>query len=121
MKKTKPGVKPTYDNALKVAVAREYLTSNLSSGELQRKYNLPYVHCAHYFVQWYKKTYPDELSQHTKVIADVPGTLCSDRTLLNELKEANLKIAGLEMMIQIAQKELGIDIVKKSGTKQSSK
>ena len=35
-----------------------------------------------------------------------------------ELSVARLKIAALEMMIQIAEQELGIDIRKKSGTKQ---
>jgi hypothetical protein len=36
-----------------------------------------------------------------------------------QLKEANLKIAGLEMLIETAHKELGVDMVKKPGTKQS--
>ena len=40
------------------------------------------------------------------------------KQLLKQLKDANLKVAGLEMLIESAQKELGIDIVKKSGTKQ---
>lgn len=34
------------------------------------------------------------------------------------LEKAQLKIVGLESMIQIAEKELGIEIKKKSGTKQ---
>lgn len=37
---------------------------------------------------------------------------------LKELELAKLKIAGLEMMIKIAEKEFNIDIRKKSGTKQ---
>jgi len=35
-----------------------------------------------------------------------------------ELEELRLKVAGLEMMIDIAEKDLKIDIRKKSGTKQ---
>jgi hypothetical protein len=37
------------------------------------------------------------------------------------LKEAHLKIAALEMLIENAGKELGVDLVKKPGTKQSGK
>jgi len=45
----------------------------------------------------------------------------TDKQLSKQLQEANLKIAGLEMLIETAQKELGVDIVKKYGTKQSLK
>ena len=39
--------------------------------------------------------------------------------LLKKLHEANLKITGLEIMIDIAEEQLGVDIRKKSGTRQS--
>jgi transposase-like protein len=42
----------------------------------------------------------------------------SDRGQQKALGELKLKVAGLEMMIDIAEKELKIDIRKKSGTKQ---
>src|SRR5688572_30227266 len=41
-----------------------------------------------------------------------------DKLQQKALDELKLKIAGLEMMIDIAEKELNIDIRKKSGTKQ---
>ena len=41
-----------------------------------------------------------------------------DKEAKKELADLRLKVAGLEMMIDIAEKELGIDIRKKSGTKQ---
>ena len=41
--------------------------------------------------------------------------------LEEKLKAANLKITALEIMIEKANKELDIDIVKKSGTKQPVK
>ena len=37
---------------------------------------------------------------------------------INELEEARLKIAGLETMINLAEKELNVSIRKKYGTKQ---
>lgn len=39
--------------------------------------------------------------------------------LLKKLEHANLKVSGLEIMIDIAEQQLGVDIRKKSGTKQS--
>ena len=42
----------------------------------------------------------------------------SDKAQQKELEELRLKVAGLEMMIDIAEKELKIDIRKKPGTKQ---
>jgi hypothetical protein len=121
MQQKKKGAKPIYETSLKIAVARDYLASDLSSTELMVKYNLPYADCAHYFVRWYKRHYPQTLPQQQHDIIPVVDSSPSDQALSNQLKEANLKIAGLEMMIEIAQKELGIDIVKKPGTKQSSK
>lgn len=41
-----------------------------------------------------------------------------DKGQQKELEELRLKVAGLEMMIDIAEKDLKIDIRKKSGTKQ---
>ncbi len=39
--------------------------------------------------------------------------------LLKKLAQANLKITGLEIMIDIAEEQLGVDIRKNSGAKQS--
>lgn len=41
-----------------------------------------------------------------------------DKAKQKEIEELKLKVAGLEMMIDIAEKELKIDIRKKPGTKQ---
>ena len=41
------------------------------------------------------------------------------KTLAAELAAAQLKIAGLETLIDLAEQELQFDIRKKSGTKQS--
>jgi transposase-like protein len=117
MNNNKEGRKPIYENSLKVAVAREYLTTNLSSRDLALKYNLVRADTVRHFVKWYRSHYPESLDSNPQPLNNSSG----DQNLSEQLKEANLKIAGLEMMIEIAQKELGIDIVKKSGTKQSLK
>jgi hypothetical protein len=121
MKKKSEGTSPKYPNSLKIAIAVEYLSGNLSSRELSEKYDLPFKDAAHYFVRWYKEHYPNGV-QPGGAVAEIPLEIsATHRGLASQLKDANLKITGLEMMIEIANKELGIDIRKKSGTKQSPK
>jgi transposase-like protein len=120
MNTKKQGRKPIYDNSFKVALAREYLTINLGYGALASKYGLSSPDTVRHFVDWYKKKYPDSVKDKLQQEKDVTPPMEDPKQLLVELKEANLKIAGLEMLIEIAQKELGIDITKKSGTKQST-
>lgn len=108
----------TYDSKLKIAVAREYLTGNLGYGRLAVKYGLPHADTVRYFVKWYKAHYPTPESS----LPVTENTDNEDVALLRkQLQEADLKVAAFEIMMEIAQKELGVDIAKKYGTKQSSK
>ena len=110
------GGPPLYDNAFKIAISREYLTSSLGYGALAKKYGLA-LHTVNGFVRWYKKRYPEHL-QSTDNLKDQQPSDSERESLVTQLREANLKIAGLEMLIETAEKELDIDIVKKPGTKQ---
>lgn len=121
MNNNKHGRDPVYETSLKVAIAREYLTSDLGYTKIARKYNLPGEFTVRYFVKWYRKRYPDPVQQVEPLNPVKAEATLNNRDLEKQLKEANLRIAGLEMLIEVAQKELGIDIVKKSGTKQSPK
>ena len=121
MKKKSTGGKPKYSNNFKIAIAREYLSGNLSSKELSEKYDLAYADAANYFARWYKQRYPTGLQEDQNIAQSPLETTATEKSLSKQLKDANLKITGLEMMIEIAQKELGIDIRKKSGTKRSQK
>lgn len=111
-----------YSNELKIAVAREYLTTNLGFGRLGEKYGLSKDTVA-FMVKWYKATYPEGEPGTTAEgpAASVDNSNSELAALRQQLKEAQLKIAGYETMMSIAQKELDIDIVKKFGTKQSGK
>jgi transposase-like protein len=117
MDTNKRGKPLIYDRAFKIAIAREYLTSDLGYGALAKKYNLPLAKTVDYFVKWYKKNYTEEVQQPCTTEDSLSGSLNSTE-VSKQLKEANLKIAGLEMLIETAREELGIDIVKKPGTKQ---
>ena len=110
----KQGNTPLYEASFKVALAREYLIGNLGYGGLAKKYNIPSSTVAD-FIKWYRKRSPDIATD----TSPLPVTTQEDKSLEKQLKEANLKIAGLEMLIEIAGKELGVDIVKKLGAKQS--
>jgi transposase-like protein len=109
-----------YSNELKIAVAREYLTSNLGYGRLAEKHGLSRATVA-FIVKWYKATYPEGEVKTTTEEQAPSGDSSELAALRRQLKEAQLKIAGYETMMSIAQKELDIDIVKKFGTKQSGK
>lgn len=122
MKVKKEGKPLIYAPELKIAIAREYLTGNLGYGRLAVKYGLKAGHVVREFVNWYKVNYPEpelpaDSTDHAISISNA-GELAS---LRKELQQANLKVAGLEMLMKIAQKELGVDIPKKFGTKQSPK
>ena len=113
MKKDQPKkVQRIYEAGFKIAVARAYLESKLGYIKIGREYGISSGSVCN-FVKWYKKNYPD----HT--LPDVPQRVMqiADPTESKELKLAYLKIASLEMLIEIAKKELDIDIVKKFGTK----
>jgi transposase-like protein len=112
----KQGKPVIHDPAFKIAVAREYLTSVLGVKKLAEKYGLRSGATVRFFVRWYKEKYPNGITEqaHSSSVEPVIG---DDK----DLKEANLKIAALQMLIEEASKELGIDLVKKFGTKQSKK
>ena len=113
------GSPPKFDNAFKIAVVREYLSTNQSAHELARKYNLRGHQTIQWFVKWYKNEYGKEGQLESKSLSD-PAPSGNEQQWAKQVKEANLKIASLEMLIEIASKELGVDIIKKPGTKQSS-
>jgi transposase len=114
---SKQGRSPNYPPSFKIAVARDYLSSNLGYGAVAKKYGLVSLSTVRFFVKWYKKKYPDG------VIIQKAGSNSEEKPapLATELQQANLKITGLEMLIEMAEKELGIDIIKKFGAKQSKK
>lgn len=111
----KQGRIPIHEAGFKIAVAREYLTSNLGYGQLASKYGLKLT-TVRFFVKWYKDQYPLLESDAEPQSEKEPSA--NDISLQKQLKEANLKITALEMLIENAHKELGVDIIKKPGTKQ---
>ena len=118
-KKNKAGRLAVYDEALKIAAAREFLTGNLSYSQVAKKYKVKNGEVVRWFVKWYQRHHGTELSlSNSSPPAQAASLPLDNRDLKKELANANLKIAALEIMIEIAEKDLGIDIQKKPGTKQ---
>ena len=104
-----------YDPSFKIAIAREYLTTSLGFTKLAKKYNLPSEATPRYFLKWYRNKYPDGIAEQP---AENKDEVSKE---YDELKEANLKVTALEMLIENASKELGVNLIKKFGTKQPKK
>jgi transposase-like protein len=118
-KGSKGGRLTIYDDSFKISVAREYLTGEYSMLQVARKYGLAESTMYH-FMRWYKK--------HSVVLKEEPqsSSLSDDSSktaleLAKELAYAKLKITALELLISNAEREMGVDIVKKPGTKPSGK
>lgn len=115
MHKNKQCKADVYPADLKISVAREYLSSDLSFGKLSIKYGYPADTIRH-FVRWYKSHYP----QGHELIEPPATPVLRDKNIAQQLADAHLKIAAYEMLLQNAGKELGVDLLKKHGTKQSA-
>lgn len=117
-KMKKEGRTLLYATDFKIAICREYLTSSLGYGKLAVKYNLKNGDTVKSMVKWYRAKYPDiPVESSVQQVESITPSSTTDK----QLKEAHLKIVALELLIANASKELGVDIVKKLGTKQSLK
>ena len=118
----KSGRQFTRERSFMRAVVKEYHLSNLSYGELARKHGLGVTQIR----KWVLK-FSSDLEGETSPLPlmtpeeqkQVEALQKQNEALLKKLELANLKITGLEMMIDSAEEELKVDIRKKSGTKQS--
>ena len=126
MKKQSSGAPAKYSAQEKIAIARQYLAGDAGYGQLGQQYGLPKRTIIH-FVNWYRRHYPEGeavADKGTATAAQPPAKTAAspaDRAKDKELEQARLKIAALELLLANAKEELGIDLVKKSGTKQSNK
>ena len=115
----KEGRTPMFTTDLKIAICRDYLTSSLGYGKLAVKYNLKSVSTVRSMVKWYRAKFPDTVETASTDVTERPVVVAS---LVDQaLKEANLKVMALELLIANINKEVGFDVIKKFGTKQSPK
>lgn len=125
MKKSS-GRKSQFSDGQRVAIAQDYLSSNLSQSEIGSKYGTG-KKVVESIVRWYKKHHDSGacISSPQPSAAVAPIVSTAELSVLKgkeqELDDARLKIQALELLIANAGKELGIDLIKKPGTKPSAK
>lgn len=123
-KKKRRNAKSKYSPAIVRAVLFDVQTSSQTLAQIATKYGLP-KGSSSMISKWVKK-YSSDFSamkelQQTAVNTDImlpTAKIEREKELQKQLEEARRKIICLETMIDIAEREIGVDIRKKSGTKQ---
>ena len=119
-----------YPISLKRRVAEAYLNGEFSYAVGAERYNLPGKDTVKEFVKWYKRQLKvDPLLTHLDKAAPPPATASNstDETarelerLRRELYEARLENTALRTAIDIAERDLQVDLLKKFVTEQSGK
>lgn len=116
-----------YEYSFMRKVVQDYLGGQQSMREVSERYNLTYASVS----GWVRRFGPDIENKSAQEEVALPAMSeegkiegldelkKQNEELLKKLEHANLKVSGLEVMIDIAEQQLGVDIRKKSGTKQS--
>lgn len=127
IKKGKIGAPYKYEFSFKRKVCQELLDGQLTASELRKKYNIGAVGTITKWLTWYQNEekelvnlQPMEISSSKSDSALQTSDDKALKELQAELRLAQLKVVGLETMIDIAEKQFNIDIRKKSGTKPSN-
>ena len=123
-KKKRRNAKSKYSPAIVRAVLYDVQTSSQTLAQIAAKYGLP-KGSGSMISKWVKK-YSSNFSamkelQPTAVNTDIKLSAAKierEKELQKQLEEAKRKIICLQTMIDIAEREIGVDIRKKSGTKQ---
>lgn len=120
--KGKPGRRFQYDLSFMHLVVREYLKGDFSAAQVAQKHNLSAGQVKGWITR-FSSDLSDELP--TPIIVteqeskDQESLKKQVEELNKKLVQAQMKISGLELMIDIAEEDLNVDIRKKSGTEQS--
>ena len=107
----------------KEAIIAEYLGGGITLRKLEEKYNIPHETLHVWILKHqgrYTKRVGKGIKKVKKVVTEQVEVLPKEvKQLQGELRKAKLYNALLVEMIDIAEKDLGLAIRKKSGTKQS--
>ena len=120
--KGKPGRRFQYDLSFMHLIVREYLRGDFSAAQVAQKHNLSAAQVKGWITR-FSSDLSDELPTPIIVteqeINDQEALKAQIEELNKKLAQAQMKISGLELMIDIAEEDLNVDIRKKSGTEQS--
>ena len=105
-----------YSDAFKMQVAKDYIEGEYSLMQVGDKYSL-LKDTVSYFVAWYRKKFPSIPIEPVETYSGGDST----EEIAKELAITRLKLHAMEMIISNYEKETGVDIIKKSGSKRSAK
>jgi len=103
------------DRKTAAQIIEDYTVHGLSYRKLGKKYDIPHVTIYRMLMGKPKK----EVKLPVLEIAEADSLPDDIQLLKAELRKARLKIELQDLMIDISSKELGIDLRKKHGTRQS--
>ena len=106
-----------YSESFKKKVVQEYEKGLLNKDQLQAKYGIGGNSRILYWCRKYGKLHYPEKGALGRPMKDPQKQRIKD--LEKQLEEAKLKLVAYEKLIGIAEKEDGINILKKDGAKQS--
>ena len=120
----------SYSEAFKREVVTQYESGLYTKATLKRKYGIAGNSCIPRWLKKYGKlSHPTYLShgrpmkdKEKQYIKELEAKLRQkERLLERELAKKEAELAAYKQFIEIAERELNIKIIKKSGTKQSKK
>lgn len=131
MRTTKKRISPSsYSEAFKRMVIVEYESGLSTKSMLKRKYGIAGNSCIPRWLKKYGKLeHPNYSSKgrpmkdkDKQYIKDLEAKLrVNEKLLEKQLREKDAELKAYQQFIEIAERELNIKIVKKSGTKQSKR
>src|SRR3954469_3836059 len=83
-----------YDPALKIAIAREYLSTDQGYGTLAKKYNIAEGTLPS-FIRWYEQRYPNGGAAAQQQPDAIPAMISQDQ---QDFQQAQLRIEALELL-----------------------
>lgn len=108
---------------IKFEVVQEYLGGGFTQKELMLKYNFRGKHCINKWIRKFEVTKPTtkptvaKQTKHTELKAKDCSLELKVKRLEEELKREQFKTLALNTLINVAERELKVDIRKKSGAK----
>lgn len=123
-RKNQTGSRSKYGQAFRDQVALDYERGDLSYRQIIEKYGLPSVELPKWWVRCYRKksdlevTVPIPMTEKEKQGEKALKRRISE--LEKQLADAELRAFAYDTLIDVAEEQLGVEIRKKSGTKQSN-
>lgn len=119
-RKGRRGRKSQHPVAFKKKVAQEYVNGDRSYGQLSVQYGVRRDTLCRWVKQFYgelSSIQPTQADMTEAEQKELEALKKQNEELKKKLEYADMKATALEILIDVAEKQLGIDIKKKAGTK----